>query len=37
MNNDGSKHWEAFKTKTATLDAIRNENFWTTFTEYKGL
>lgn len=37
MNNDGGQHWQRFVEETAKLDSVRNENFWTTFTELKGL
>jgi radical SAM protein with 4Fe4S-binding SPASM domain len=38
MNNQSQiHHWSKFKKEVADLDRIRNENFWTTFTELQQL
>ncbi len=37
INNDGTQHWQRFKDETAKLDQIRNEDFWTTFSEFTNL
>ena len=37
MNNDGTQHWQRFKDETAKLDQVRNEDFWTTFSEFTNL
>ena len=34
---DNYKQWPEFEEQIAKLDGIRNENFWTTFPEYKDL
>ena len=35
--NDASAQWPRFVEETAKLDTIRDENFWTTFPEFKEL
>jgi organic radical activating enzyme len=34
---DNYKQWPEFESQIAKLDGIRNENFWETFPEFKGL
>lgn len=36
-NSDGTKHWPRFVEECAKLDAIRDEDFWATFPEFKEL
>ena len=35
--NNGTQHWPRFVEETAKLDAVRNENFWDLFPEFKEL
>ena len=37
QGNDGTKHWPRFVEEINLLDNLRNENFWTTFPEFKEL
>jgi len=37
INNNGTQHWNRFVEETNKLDRVRNENFWGTFTELKGM
>ena len=38
MNNQSqTQHWIKFKKEIADLDRVRNEDFWSTFTELQQL
>ena len=37
MSNDGSAHWNKFKSEIEMLDNLRGENFWQTFPELSEL